>query len=936
MSFKNISTIAVLWISSVGLTANLQSESAGPRLILQDDHSVVIADGSGSTVFSSEFLILYRSDDPQLAVRPGRVPGISYSVATWYTGEATDEVIGGAVDLSRTMGDGWDPTVLAGDQEGRTADYLNTAPSIRLQADKAIQDGKQIIWEYPANDVFELSAMLQWKNGQKYPKLSVEFTPLRDGYYSVGYSGAPAVDPDEADESFQPPLWTRNYFPDISYMTLAFRNTLPTVLVTRDGRTHGLIADPDMMPFEPLPMLDNSHYGVVLRNNDGKAQPMLFAPVLGGLGSKMEAGEHSNWNLYLASKEAPLYDTFSAIAEDLYQVKDYRTNHFVSLNETLRNMIAYGLSDYSRFNTDLRGSSYETDVPGTVNNVTPLMPMSVAYAMDEEAIYWDRVLPMIEAGISRTRRLFTTDPDVRGQGAVHTLNGPNIKGSELAGLYQISGNRLSSFLTMAQKSPSTIAANYALYSATGDQGYWLRALQGAGLRANAYLNEPARDFHRVGFWTSWSPWMLMQDLYERSGEELLKNAALEGLKEYAQFIYAAPVIPEGDITVNKGGEVPLYWYMASQGKTAMQAAEETIPAWRTSEIGLTSESSATSYGHRAIFMANHAPWMLRLGHLAGDSYLQAMARSAVIGRYENFPGYHINTGRTNVYEKADYPLRDHMDLSYNSFHYNHVWPHISFLLDYLVSDANVLSQGKIEFPSVFAEGYAYMENRAFYHSPGKVYGEPAYLWMPLDLLETDQVEFNWIAARYEDAIYLIVKNQSYDEKAGSVHLNHKRTGTITNEEASLLINGKEVSPLPLDNGSLQLTVPGRGIAVVKLIGAKPKVTFQQKLGSGRNIHAKAPLELEDEDGQMNFISVGESLDSIYLFVRDFSDKTQQLDIRYRTDANATWATLSDHSYPFEFTINVSPDDEFFEFQVIKTNSDGAVREYPPRSFKLWE
>ena len=430
--------------------------------------------------------------------------------------------------------------------------------------------------------------------------------------------------------------------------------------------------------------------------------------------------------------------------------------------------------------------------------------------------------------------------------------------------------------------------------------------------------------------------MLMHDLFERSGEELLKQAALEGAKEFAQFIYAAPVIPQGDITVNPGGKVPLYWYMKYQGKTAMEAPEEIVPAWRTSEIGLTSESSATSYGHRAIFMANHAPWMLRLGHLAGDDYLQAMARSSIIGRYKNFPGYHINTGRTNVYEKADYPLRDHMELSYNSFHYNHVWPHISFLLDYLVADANVLSDGKIEFPSVFADGYAYMQNRAFYRSPGSIYGEPAYLWMPLDLVDTDQVEFNWIAARYEDAIYLIVKNQSYAEKAGTLQLNPERTGPITNSQASLLINGKEASSMVIQNDALPLAIPGRSIAVVKLTGAQPKVTFQEKLGSGKNIHAGEPLELKEENGQFHFISVGESLDSIYLFVRDFTDKTRQLDIRYRTDSTGNWKTMSDTSYPFEFTIKVSPEDEVFEFQLIKTKAAGTTREYSPRQFKLWE
>jgi len=39
-------------------------------------------------------------------------------------------------------------------------------------------------------------------------------------------------------------------------------------------------------------------------------------------------------------------------------------------------------------------------------------------------------------------------------------------------------------------------------------------------------------------------------------------------------------------------------------------------------------------------MANYAPWMMRISALTGDALLHDVARSAVVGRYRNFPGYH--------------------------------------------------------------------------------------------------------------------------------------------------------------------------------------------------------------------------------------------------------------------------------------------------------
>jgi hypothetical protein len=59
----------------------------------------------------------------------------------------------------------------------------------------------------------------------------------------------------------------------------------------------------------------------------------------------------------------------------------------------------------------------------------------------------------------------------------------------------------------------------------------------------------------------------------------------------------------------------------------------------------------------------------------------------------------MNTDRTTVYEAADYPLKAHKALGFNSMHYNHIWPMMSFLLDYLVTDAFARSNGKIISPA---------------------------------------------------------------------------------------------------------------------------------------------------------------------------------------------------------------------------------------------
>lgn len=66
-----------------------------------------------------------------------------------------------------------------------------------------------------------------------------------------------------------------------------------------------------------------------------------------------------------------------------------------------------------------------------------------------------------------------------------------------------------------------------------------------------------------------------------------------------------------------------------------------------------------------------------------------------------------------------------MELGANSFHYNHIMPHISLLYDFLVTQALYRSGGKVDFPGEFIEGYAYLQSKFYGHLPGTIYGREA-------------------------------------------------------------------------------------------------------------------------------------------------------------------------------------------------------------------
>ena len=107
----------------------------------------------------------------------------------------------------------------------------------------------------------------------------------------------------------------------------------------------------------------------MVRNEEGKAQPQLFAPVLGGQGSEMKVGETFQFKSFLVIESGEIHEAFENIARSEFGFKDYRINETISLNQTIENIVDYSKSDYAWFVDSLKGFAYSTDVPGAVKNV---------------------------------------------------------------------------------------------------------------------------------------------------------------------------------------------------------------------------------------------------------------------------------------------------------------------------------------------------------------------------------------------------------------------------------------------------------------------------------------------------------------------------------------------------------------------------------------
>jgi len=779
--------------------------------------------------------------------------------------------------------------------------------SVRTEKDR-------IRFVFEKNASLQLEAFLSLPDDGSEPLLSYTFTALADGCFSLGYAGAPEVQ--IPDEVWQPLIWTQKRFPGDCYVTADFNCPLPLAAASKDGNTYGICVSPESFPYDPLPTNKNCRFGVSLRNPGGHAQAMIWAPLAGFPASLMNKGDRFSFSLRLLCKKMLPMDLQEHLAMNLFGLKNYhRDNRIGSLNTTLDNMIDYGMSQYSWFISEYKGCSYETDVKGSVKNTSSLNPLNLAFVTDRADIYERRFLPIYEFLLSRENLLFSTHiiTGEGGQKPSERLGKPVIQASEAAAIYKAGGSASPFLLTEIQKEKAMHAPRpnerywkeqLELWYATSERKYLDNAIAMADkyLQENIHTVQDCFDYRNQStssFWCQLAPkYTDLYNLWEASGEKRFLQAARYAAHRFVQYIWMSPAIPEGDITVNPGGKAPQQKHYG----VPMEVPEESVPAWLVSEVGLHCECAATAGSHRGIFPAQHAPYLLRIAHDAGDPFLEKIANWAIVGRYTNFPGYHINTARSTVYQKPDFPLHTHYEMNVNSMHYNHVWPHMSIVLDYLVSQAETRSGGAIHFPALFVEAFANLGCRIYGHEKGSWNGEPVILWMPQRLLSLSNPQINYIAARSPegDKLFLAFSNESLRAEQADVSI-----------DSRFAKGSRQQFRIRLDPG---------GFTTVVLDGMKLDVRFQNQLL--KTLPAWKNDYMADAYGRAMILNVGGMGKELYAYAAGDAALYKRVCLRYRMDGGA-WTDLLDNLFPYEFSVPVGEEVNTLEYQLIMVDGNNA-------------
>ena len=840
--------------------------------------------------------------------------------------------------VSRNTIDGEDDVIYRTFTWDGETDMFKVGTPLQLELNRVIFKENSVYYYFKKNKYGELLAILTLPEGNEEPKLQYHYTAGISGYHSVGFCGSPEVNPEECTEVWQPMVWTQNRFPGKSYLTPSFMCAMPLTAVETQGRTYAVVADPSSFPFQPMPIMSNSQFGVSLRNENGMAQPSIWAPIVGTHSSMFRHGDIFKFTVRLAVNPGKMTNLHQDLAMNLYGMKNYhRDNQLgVNMNTTLDNMIDFGMSQYGWYISELKGYSYENDVKTAVKNVTSLNFLNLSVITDNETIYNERFMPICEFMLSREDLLFALVPVYRGptsQNADNHLGTPCAKIVDAAALYEATG-RQSDFLIDSNvitngkpewdryphgtpmKNVFKWRQQLALYKATLDKKYLDNAVEGVNDYITDVVDHISQTFdyknERIaGTWPSLAP--RFPEIYRawlETKDARMLEAARVGARKYAQFIMMCPKIPSGKILVNKGGIAP----QQKKYGEPMKVAEESVDCWRVSETGLTAEGTGTSSSHRVVFWANFAPYMLKIAHATNDEFLSKIANWAMVGRYSNFPGYHMNTARTTVYEKPDFPLHTFPELNVNSVHYNHIWPAMSIVMDYLVSDIMVKSDYKINFPAVSIESYVNFGVELYGHKDGDFYGNKVNLWMPQRLIQTSNPQLNYLSARQDkNKLYVAFSNQSLDKQHSVITLDSDRIALNENSKVIVLAGNKKGKTIRLNGNQFEVDVDGEGLTNICVENVDLKVGFQEKMLTKSGKWTKDYHN--GEYGRCMVLNFGGQAPHVFNYIEGGTNMYKRVGLSYRVD-DGKWIDMLDCVFPFEFSIDLPKDASKFEYKYI--------------------
>jgi len=657
--------------------------------------------------------------------------------------------------------------------------------------------------------------------------LSVTFTAEVEGYYSLASPTLTSIVEKDLrwgivpgffqGDAIQPNLTLAYVYAQglPRYPILCRENTITTlssIISCKNGLTLGVIpaAGQDADPYSMGKNVHNDVWKMALSHMNRKSQltPVAYHPVLGESGSFLKKDESVTFNLRYTLQEGDWYSVYKHAVYDVYQLK--KTLNLKQTEQSLSDRLfslydfviddstsMWKVSDYhNEFKIGAQG--YAGAVKGSdkefMKNSDVAAVWMFAKAFQDERLKNDR-LPYIRnfkyaqqetqkgffMGAAKGQYYINKSQTFREEWGAYfepigltyynlvdigniLLFDPNDK--ELKEVFKLGAERLLEW----QKADGSFEVAYdkltenpiytdlkdfrptfygfdVAYRILGDKKYLDAAEKGASwFIANAvekgHFLGVCGDFRYVNDFATGQSAQVLLDLYDITKKQQYLDAAIATAKMYTTSIYTHP-IPNNEDKIVKN---------------------KTWKNWQLSQVGLSFEhggSLGSAVTHGGILLCSHAGMFVRMFSITGDSLFLDLAHAGALGR----------DAFLNPQNQVASYYWGSFDLGAGPYP-QHAWWQIGWITDYLVSEAEMRTEGKVAFPRGFCTPKVGAHQTLGFKS-GKVNGFDVNLIMRKNLVRLNNPNIDYIAAQTLDRkkLFVIVLNSQDTDCTAKVTVN---------------------------------------------------------------------------------------------------------------------------------------------------------------------
>ena len=826
---------------------------------------------------------------------------------------------------------------------------------------------------FPANDKVAFSATYSFDDLVKDLKVSIDATFNQSGDYSFSMFNGDGVEMEDFHTVTAPMLYVKHDIPDSPVViTQPWMFTpMNTLYFKADNNkktpglelTSGLVVDPTCVD-QRYTHPDTSDFGTIFYTTSGKVRPSLVAPVLGTDRCTFAAGDTYNFSYRIVNRFEYWYDTFKHVAVDMYNNTDLRTNYYGSINDSIYNIVDLMKDDfYGGWSDDWMGW-YNMEGQNLVSQSNSMILFQRYLLSEDPELLEERVVPTIAYVLSRggahflPSKEFNTESYAKSMAPLSGFAG--LYGASVwGGMYEMSQGRMPYLLNHAitNAGKGSVAHAGAVYKYTGSEEDKKALITAADnyLANNAFTGAGREKYIVNGF--VYGDYITITSTlvaaYELTGDQKYLDAAEEAGRLLMTVIWTTgyqndyatntvrvdPVaVVERPVNVDVAG-YNFFWHGEQKWRpgnqdgfdysakelydmgTGIMVPEEEIPGWLAAPTAHGTEHPATPGHGNVITMNNWLGMMVRLSKYTGDEWFETQARNAIIGRYQNYPGYYIDRYVSSPMH-ADYPYKG-PDMT--SLYWHHIPIYLAMVEDFLINEAWAKSNGNVEFPHLYQSGYAYFNSYQFGHAPGKFYDEEdMWLWIDKDIINPDNINIDYITAKKDGVLGIELMNEDNKELTTTVKLGAKIPNAESiNTTATLYDENGNKSTVDVVNGAFTVTVPSKGMRalVIKDIAVQTpnyvrEYTYSNELGSTTTSHT---------NGKGYVIQVVDDFYHAYLYISDTTNEVKSATLTYTV--NGETKTVTDTTQGLEWLIKVDDPNADFTYTIEVEKLDGTKVSY---------